>query len=279
LVSFNTVQRANSMLAGARNAARVVGPSAAGAFTALVGGGVAIAIDAGSFVIAAGCLTRVALPTTTRTRSVGLVADLRDGWTQFRSTSWIWSMTLAFAVLNAIQIGVWQVLGPIIANRTFGAAAWGVILSIKAVGLLLMSALTLRIAITRPLVSGMTWMSLTAVPLLLLGMHAGVGPLAIGSFAAGLGSAYLGIAWDTARQTNIAPEFISRVTSYDDFGAFVTIPVGQLCAVPLASAFGAEPVALIGGMLYFVVALLPLGLPSVRHVTHGGPHAAVGATT
>ncbi|MFC3450826.1 hypothetical protein [Amycolatopsis speibonae] len=247
-----------------------MGPSAAGVLVAFVGGGWAIAVDAASFLVAAACMTSVVLPTKAKSSSATLLQDLREGWTYFSSTPWIWSITLAFAFLNAIQMGVWQVLGPSIAPTTIGATGWGLVASVKAAGLVIASLMMIKIAVRRPLLKGLVAMSATAVPLVLLGAGSNLVLLAVATFLAGMGSALFGIVWDTARQRNIPNTMISRVTSYDDCGSYVAIPVGQLAVVPIASAAGMPQVALIGGIAYFVIALLPLALRSVRDLAATG---------
>lgn len=266
LVDGADVQRANSMLSASRNAARVLGPSVAGVFVAFAGGGWAIALDAASFIVAAACMTRVVLPAKAKASSANLLRDLREGWTYFRSTPWIWSITLAFAFLNAIQMGVWQVLGPAIASTTIGAAGWGLVASVKAAGLVIASLVLIKVAVRRPLLKGLVAMSATAIPLVLLGAGSNIVLLAAVTFVAGMGSALFGIVWDTTRQQHIPNTMISRVSSYDDFGSYVAIPVGQLSVVPIASAAGMPQVAMFGGLAYFVIALLPLTLHSVRNL-------------
>ncbi|MEO8750432.1 MAG: MFS transporter [Allobranchiibius sp.] len=266
LVAREGLQKANSQLASARNAARVLGPTAAGMLVATVGGGIAILIDAASFLIAAWCMLFVALPDRPAAPARGLAHELREGWTYFRSTSWIWSVTAAFTVVNAVQTGVWQILGPVIATHTFGADGWGAVLSVRAVGLLVMSVVMLRWTVRRPLVFGLMLQALGALPLLLLGLGVGVAVLAVGALLAGLGTSFMGVTWDTARHTHIPPQMMSRVSSYDDFGSYAAIPVGQLAVIPLAAIFGAEHVAIYGAALFASAVLLPLSVPGVRNL-------------
>jgi len=265
LVDASAVQKANSLVSSFLNAARIFGPSIAGILVAAASGGWGIAFDAASFLIAALCFSWLSLPDPPKPQK-GMLGDLRSGWTYFRTTSWIWSVTSLFAVTNAIQMGVWQILGPEISKHTIGSSGWGIVQSAKAVGLLLGSIATLKLTIRRPMVSGLVWMSVSAFPLIVLGAHPQVFALSAVTFLAGIGSAYFGIVWDTARQANIPNSLISRVSSYDDFGAFVTIPVGQLAAIPIAAAIGLPRAAEWGGVIYLIVTLLPLTLLSVRRV-------------
>jgi len=170
--------------------------------------------------------------------------------------------------MNCIQVGVWNVLGPTIAMGTIGEASWGAVLSVRAVGLLIMAAAMYRIMIRRLLGIGQLAVALTAFPFVALGMQTNVYWLAGAAFIAGAGAALCAIAWDTSLQEHVPNHMLSRVAAYDDLGSYISIPVGQLAVFPLAAAFGAAHVALVGGALYFVIALLPLTVPSVRNLRH-----------
>lgn len=266
LVPRADLQKANSQLASARNAANILAPTVAGVLVATIGGGWAIFIDAVSFFIAAACLLFVTLPDRPAKPAHGLAHDLRQGWAYFRTTSWIWSITAAFTIVNAVQMGVWQILGPVTAQHTIGAGGWGVVLSFRAVGLLLMSVIMIRLTVRRPLIYGLLLQALGAIPLLLLGLKVGVPALAGGALFAGLGSSFMGVTWDTTRHSHIPPEMMSRVSSYDDFGSYAAIPIGQLAVIPLAATFGNQHVILYGAVLFAVAVLLPLSLATVRNI-------------
>lgn len=81
-------------------------------------------------------------------------------------------MTLAFAVFNAVNMGVWQILGPVIANDTIGVEGWGLVLSARSVGALLASVVMVKLTVRRPMVPALSSMTLDAVPLILLGSGA-----------------------------------------------------------------------------------------------------------
>lgn len=268
LVPRTAIQKANSLLSSTRSATRIIGPSIAGLLVATVGGGWAIAVDALTFLVAALCMSRLALPGRPAGSSGSLLTGMREGWTYFRSLTWVWSIVVAFTLMNAIQVGIWSVLGPAIARATFGEASWGFVLGLKALGLTLMGLVMYRLTIRRLLTAGQLAIALTAIPLIVLGLDAGVGWLAATAFLAGVGSAIFGVAWDSSLQEHIPRDLLSRVASFDDFGSYVAIPVGQLAVVPLAAVAGEHQVAFIGGILYLVLALAPLAVPAVRRLTH-----------
>ena len=56
--------------------------------------------------------------------------ELREGWHDFWSRTWLWVIVLQFGIVNAFQNGAIMVLGPGIAKTHLGgAAAWGAVLT------------------------------------------------------------------------------------------------------------------------------------------------------
>ena len=73
-----------------------------------------------------------------------------------------------------------------------------------------------------------------------------------------------GLGWNLALQEHVPDQMLSRAFSYDALGSFVAIPVGQLAAGPLATAFGLQRVVLCAGVTVVVIALLTLTSRAVR---------------
>jgi hypothetical protein len=268
LTSRRGLQQASSLVATARNTARILGPTAAGLLTAAVGGGWAIAADAASFVLAAACFARISLPALPP-RAEGdptMLRELREGWRYFSSQPWIWSVTLAFAVFNAANMGVWQILGPVIANDTIGAKGWGLVLSARGVGALLAGVAMVKLTVRRPMVPALSSMALAALPLVLLGAGAGTFWLAAAAFLAGVVAEFFTVVWETVNYTHIPERLLSRVGAHDEFWSFASIPVGQLATPLLAAAFGTAAVAVTGGGVAAAAMLLPLLVSSLRRI-------------
>jgi MFS family permease len=267
LVDRDQIQQANSLLGSSRNAIRIFGPTIAGLIVATAGGGWALAIDAASYFLAAVCMARLSLPQQMTSKG-SVLGDIRDGWTGFRSITWVWTIVAAFCVTNFVQVAIWTVLGPTVAEHTIGATSWGVVLSAKAVGLLVMSVIMYRLTVRRLLSIGQLSMLLGSLPLLALGAGLNVAMLVAAAFVAGLGSGLFGIAWETSLQEHVPNNLLSRISSYDDLGSFIAIPLGQVLVGPIAAAFGAGAVALVGGAVYAVAVLMPLLSPAVRELRH-----------
>lgn len=268
LAAGRGLQRASSLLASVRNITRIVGPAAAGLLTASVGGGWAIAADAASFLLAAAFFARISLPgPPARTRGgPAMRTELRQGWRYFSGQPWIWTVTLAFAVFNATNLGIWQILGPVIASGTIGARGWGLVLSAKGLGALLSSVVMVRLTVHRPMVPALAAMTLGAAPLVLLGTGAGTLWLASAAFLAGVAAEFFTVAWETVNYTHIPERLLSRVGAHDEFWSFASIPIGQLAAPLLAAVFGAAAVAVTGGGIAAAAMLLPLFVPALRRL-------------
>jgi MFS family permease len=269
LVGTGGLQKANSLLASVGNAAMVLGPTLGGVLVSTVGGGWALVADSASFFLAGAVFCFVPVPDRAVLSDRKLFTELRRGWTYFRSSSWIWSMTAAFTVSNFLQMGAGQVLGLVLAKQTFGAEGWGVIISCRAAGQLIMSVLMIRVRVRRPLLVGQAVITAQAVPYLLLGLDAGVAAVAAASFVAGFGITFASVAWDTSLHTYVPKSMMSRVVSYDQFGRSLAVPAGQLSVIPIADAFGTRHVMVATGVLFAMTMVAPLLLSSVRGVGIG----------
>jgi MFS family permease len=192
------------------------------------------------------------------------IGELREGWSFFWATPWLWIVVVGFGVLNAIHMGAWYTLGPAIADDTIGRQGWGFVLSAEAVGLLLTTVVLLRVRLERPLLLGMLGIAMIAPPILLLGVSPHLVGLVAVAFLAGAGTEIFGMGWNLAMQENIDDRMLSRAYSYDMLGSFVAMPIGQLAYGPLAEAFGFRPVLIASAVAYVAVVGLVLCSRSVR---------------
>jgi len=264
LVGRDDLQRANSLLSATASAVKIVGPTVAGLVVVAFGGGWAIAVDAVSFVAAAAFLSRLPRVAPAPAARASLLHDIRDGWRVFLAIPWVWPVALAYAVINLVNAGPWQILGPALTQQRSGEAAWGVVLSVRAIGLLVMSVVMYRLAPRRPLRFGRLAGALGACSLIALGL--GLDPvwLAACAFLGGVGFAASGITWESALQRHVGPAHLGRVSSIDDLLSFAPIPLGQLLVGPAAAVWGGARVALVCGVAFAVAALAPLTARAVR---------------
>lgn len=267
-VPADLLRAANAMTGMANNLAMIVGGSTAGVVIAVIGPGWAIAMDALSFVLAAFCYTRVRVPLPAREPS-HVLADLREGWTEFAGRTWIWVIVLQFLFFNAIEAGALNVLGPAIADATFGRTGWGLALAAETVGALAGGVLAARWQPRRALFYGVALVTLETLPLIALAVAPGAVIMIVTLALTGFTMEQAGLAWDVSLQENIPTDRLARVYSYDALGSFVAIPLGQIVAGPVAAAVGAQVALLAGAALIVVVTLGALASRSVRTVETG----------
>jgi hypothetical protein len=268
LVPRSQLQSANVLMSMVRGALFAVGPTTAALLVVGVGPGWALAVDAATWLVALMLLLPVRVPRRTAGRSTGIVGDLREGWTYFRTTTWLWVVVLAFGALNVIMGGIWHTLGPVVAKDTIGIAAWGYVLSAQAVGLVVTSVVLLRVRIRYPLRAGMLGCMAFAGPLLLLGLDPALVPLMVAMFLAGTGIEVFNLGWNLAMQGNVPEEMLSRAYSYDALGSLLAMPAGQLLAGPFAEWFGLRVVLVASGIAYAGLCLLTLASREVRNLEH-----------
>jgi MFS family permease len=258
------LQPANGLRATAMSGGEILGPAIAGVLIATVGPGWAIAIDAVSFAVSAAFLAQLRLPRRIAREASSFVHDLRTGWVEFRSRSWVWSLVLAASLGNLLW-GAVNVLGPVVAKRELGGAAvWGTVMATMGIGALAGSIVAIRARPHRPLVVGVLALVLFALPPALLAAGAPTALLAVGTFLAG-GGMMLGISlYESTFQRNIPPDVLSRVSSYDWLGSVALQPVGLAIWGPIAVAIGIDEALWLAAILLFLSVLGPLAIREVR---------------
>lgn len=265
LVAPGDIQRANAALATSKNATRILGPALAGVLVTFVGGGWALLADAVTSLFAAILFAR--LPRLSQPRPARMWADLREGWQAFSRLRWVWTLALSYAIINLLLIGPWQILGPTIIGRSHSEAWWGVVLSVRAAGLVVASVALMRLRFRNPLPTGLILGSLTGLPLIALGLSDSIAVLIGVVFVSAFAATAAAITYDSTLQTQVPRGELSRVSSFDDALSFATVPLSQLLVGPAALAFGATQVALFCGFALVAAHLIPLLVPDVRTVS------------
>lgn len=234
------LQQANALLGLSRNATGIFGAAVAGLLVAAVGPGWAIAVDAATYFLGGVFLAFLKLPPAPHVPQRRFVRELAEGWREVRERTWLWTVITQFTFINAFSWAAFFVLGPFVAERSLGGSAgWGLILATQAAGMIVGGFASLRFRPRRPLLAGNLAILLIALPLALLALPAPVVLVAAAAFVAGAGVEFFEVLWATTLQQQIAPDRLSRVSSYDLLGSFVLVPVGTVIVGPLAQAVGA----------------------------------------
>ncbi|TDX81635.1 ubiquinone/menaquinone biosynthesis C-methylase UbiE [Rathayibacter sp. PhB151] len=266
---------ANALLRLGLNAGTIAGASGGAGVVALVGPGWGLAIDAAGFALAALLYSGLRLPAATRSGAPGSVlADLREGWREFSGRRWVWIVVAQFTVLNAAFVGATTVLGPVIADESFGRAAWGLVVAAQTAGLALGAVIALRWRPRRALAIGVALMAVTAVPVAALGLVPALPALIVAFALGGVALEVFAIAWDQSLQTHVPREALARVYSYDMVGSFLAVPLGEALVGPLADLVGTRAVLLGCAAVIVLASLLASTSRSVRRVD-GEAHATM----
>jgi MFS family permease len=263
-VSPERLQEANALQGLSRNVVRILGPALGGLIVVAGSPGSALALDAASFVLCALLLARISVPRRVPgDLAPSFLRELREGWQEFTSRTWLWSTVLVFGLGNVFFM-FWSVLGPVVADEELGGAgAWATIVSAGGFGALAGGLITFRYRPERPLVACI----LAPLPFVLqfvaMALGAPVAVIAAASFAANLGLAVHLTLWFTIFQREVPERAQSRVSSYDALGSFVLTPVGMVLAGPTAAAVGIDEALWLAAGAIVVCNLSMLLIPAV----------------
>ncbi|MFY9993442.1 MAG: MFS transporter [Leclercia sp.] len=266
-VPAKNLRQANAFIQLGVYSGTVIGASLGGLLVSSVGPGWGLAIDALGFAAAAPLylFIRVARVDTGTPQS-NILQDLKEGWKEFASRAWVWSIVVQFTIINAAFSGVMMVLGPVIADASFGRAHWGIIVAAQSVGLIVGSSLALRWRPRRDLFIGVMLTAFCALPIFMMSQLAAT-PWLIGAFfIAGVAFGLFGVAWAHSLQTHIPPDKLARVYAYDAVGSFVAIPFGELIAGPLAVQYGSSNVLLVSAIAVVIATLGAALVPAIRRL-------------
>lgn len=240
IVSPERLQEANALQRLTQSMTNIAGAAIGGVLVALIGSSASIAIDGVTFLIGAVLLAVMRVPQLP-IKAQRFLTDLGEGWKEFTGRTWLWTIVVAFGVLNAFWVGGMFVLGPLVANRDLGgAAAWGVVLAGLAAGFFAGGLLSLYYKPQHPLRVGMLAMLLVALPLLALALEMPLVVVVLSATVAGLGTEIFGTNWVVTMQTHIPGDVLGRVTAYDALGSFLLMPIGFAAIGPLADQIGID---------------------------------------
>jgi MFS family permease len=278
------VQAANGAIRVAESTAQLAGPALAGLLVAFASPGGVFAAHAATYALSALCLLLLRLPPVhpdSRARSNGFGADLAQGWREFRSRTWLWSVIAIWCVW---MIAVSGPVVPLVATEVIqehGPRAYGLINSALGAGTVIGGLIALRLRPRRMLRAGSLALFAFACFPAAVGAGFGVAAMAAGSAIAGAGMSFWGVMWATSVQTQVPPDVLNRIHAYDVAGSLAMMPVGQALAGPAAAALGADHVLLAAGVMTLVVATALLSVPAIRGLVRADapaslPHGTAG---
>ncbi|MFF0216710.1 MFS transporter [Streptomyces vinaceus] len=268
-VSGEHANRAFALFRMAMNGAGIGGAALGGAMIAAIGPGWVLAVDAAAFALAGALRAFLDVShVADRAPGGGLLADLREGWVEFRTRPWLWSIVLQFSVVVAVVGAAEAVYGPLVARDQLGGAApWGLALGFFGIGTIAGAVLMIAWKPRRLLLVGTLCVFPLALPSAGLAVPLPVWGLCAVMFVSGTAIEVFGVNWMTTMHQEIPEDKFSRVSAYDWFGSVSMLPLATAVAGPVESAFGRT------SALWGCAALVVLGtaavlfVPDVRRMT------------
>lgn len=267
LVDTEILQQGNALNGIATSSGGIVGPAIAGVIVAVANPGWAILADGATYLISVVSLALIRVDWNAAERSESFVALLREGWREFWSRTWLWTVVVQSAFVNMLFAALF-VLGPLVAKQSLGgASSWGAILAAEGAGAVVGGVVMLRVHPRRPLLVANLIALMYPVPLFFIAARSAVPIIAVSGFLDGVCIAVFNVQWTTTMQREIPTNVLSRVSAYDWVGSLVFAPIGMALVGPVASTVGIGRTLVGSGILTIVLILATLLVPSVVRLT------------
>jgi predicted MFS family arabinose efflux permease len=270
IVAEEDLQSANSVVALGANSANITGTVAGGIIVAGIGAGWAMVADGISFLIAGLLVFTLRKYGKTRVQtehSPTVYDDLVHGWKEFSSRSWVVAVVAGYSIIAMIFESVFAVVGPVHAEQELGGPKpWSWILAALSAGMVAGVIVSLKVRPKHPLLIGLSAQLGVVAWIVTMGVTNWIPLIMISAFFAGIALDFFMVLWQTAMQSNIPRESLSRVSSYDAFGSLALAPIGLIVAGPLTEKFGSSTTLIAMGVVFVVVLAAMLSVPAVRQL-------------
>ncbi|MBG0827312.1 MFS transporter [Planomonospora sp. ID67723] len=261
------VQKGNATLRVSEAIMMLMGPAIAGGVVVLSGVGAVFAVEAVGFAISACCLLALRLPPLPAgggAAGESMWRNLRGGWHEFRSRTWMWSVILIWVIFGLTLFGPMIPLGSVLVSEDLGKAAYGLVMSASGAGTIVGGLVAMRVRPARPLAAGATGLFGFALEPLSIAAAMPLEVMMAAHVVGGAGWAFWSVMWATSIQTQVPPEALNRVTAYEVGGSTVAVPIGQAIAGPVAALVGSREVLAVSSAVAVGGCLCLLLIPAVR---------------
>ena len=212
----------------------------------------------------------VPVPVPAQAPAPSMLTELREGWSEFRSHTWLWVIVAQFCVVMMAWYGAFSVLGPVVARQHLGGpAAWGAITAADAFGLIAGGLVSLRFTPRRPMLFVVLIGGAIAISPLSLAMVLPLPAVCAASFGLGVFVEMMMVQWTVTMARNIPSDKLARVSSYDVLGTVMAMPAGALIAGPLGTAIGISRAQYAAAAVIIVASALALIPRDIRTIRSG----------
>ncbi len=262
---------ANSLTALSGQFSGIIGPSLGAAFVALGGTAITFMLDGVSFFVAAGCVLPILALVVARAQKAdsrpNVIKDLREGLSAIFGSAWLWLTITLAGVINLFLAGGMPVALPFLVKDTLKAdvGALGIVMSAISIGAIIGAVWIghrsrLR---RRGIWTYAAWM-LSGLSFILMGLIPSLPTAFLGALGFGIGISAGNLIWTNVMQELVPNELLGRVSSVDQFGSFLLMPIGFGLSGWLTAQAGAPTVFLLCGGICAVVMALGMLHPAVR---------------
>ena len=249
--------------------ASTVGAAAAGGLIALIGPGLALALNAATFALAVAVVV-AGIPAFAREPDKNrgsYVSELREGFDFIRRDALLVGIVAMITITNLLDAAWSAVLLPVWTQRSgHDAALLGLLFAVMSAASIAGAAIAtatgerlprLTIYTVAFLLAGLPRFAVFVIDAPLVGVFV---TLAIGGFAAG----FINPIVNAVIMERIPPEMIGRASALVGAFAWALIPFGGLVGGALVALIGLAPTFWLTGIAYFAATLLPLARRSFR---------------
>ena len=267
IVPKEKLQEGNAVVGLLTNIGYIVGTLGGGIIVSTVGAGWGLLADAITFFIAGVIVWFLPITGRVKDKSPGIIHDLKVGWREFISRSWVIAMVFTFALINMAFDSMLSVLGPLNFNDLkTGPQHWSYNLAGLSFGMLIGGLWILKVKLQHPLFIAMILIALSSIWDFTLAFDFPLGVSILASVFSGISLEIFMVTWNTSLQHHVPEESYSRVSSYDTLGSFGIAPLGIVAAGPLAMHFGVNSILLATGLTTLIAATASLFVPSVQNL-------------
>ena len=263
------LQEGNAIIGLMSNIGVVFGTLLGGVIVTLTSPGWALLIDGATFFIAGLIVWNLKLDAKSRVESPGIIHDLRIGWREFISRSWLVTMVISFAFINMAFDSMITILGPLnFSDPETGPRNWSYNLAGLTIGMMIGGVIVLKFKFKHPLFVSMILVAISGIWDFALAFDLSLAiSIAAGIFS-GIAVEIFLVTWSTSMQTHIPEESFSRVNAYDSLGSYGFAPLGIIIAGPLAEAFSVNSILFATGSITLLASAVALSVKSVRTLSN-----------
>ena len=279
VIPMELLAGANALMVLSGRSMAIAGPSL-GAILIVIGGiPVAFAINGLSFFLSAICLvkaiallpelarkkTPASIQLGPRERLAQMSADIREGLVTVRSMTWLWLTIVLLGVANLFAEAATVVTVPFYVQQTLKSPfIYGAMGAASAVGGILGAIWTgvRKVRHRGIIVYGFFFVAMLVPTIIGIFPYAIVIPVAM--FIYSLSATILGLVWVKVLQEYIPNEQMGRVTSIDELGSSIGLPLSLVLTGIFTDHFDARQIIIWGGVSGMAITALGFLSKSVR---------------